>query len=183
MRSTGAAWLAGALVGSSLLLPALGGAAQAQTDAPSAEQLIERLRQIQGSEQAEAGQAGAPSAEGMIERLRQIGAEVGTAQAPAPRLSEDQVRARLQDELGVDVLDLRTVEVDGRPGYAAKVMNPPGNYNAAFLVSTLLVDGDTGQVLGEMRPQPSVAVPDVLPESRRPELDASGAEIRRRTYR
>ena len=162
IRSAAASGLARALVAIGLLLPLLSGLALGQ-----------------GADQA--GQA-RPSSQELLERLRQLKGEVAAAQAPAPRLSEEQVRSRLQDELGVEVLSLRVVDAEGRPAYAVKVMNPPGNYSAAFLVSTLLVDGDTGEVLGEMRTQPSVAAPDVLPESRRPEVDASGAEIRRRTY-
>ena len=42
-------------------------------------------------------------------------------------------------------------------------MNPPGNYNAAFLVVTLLVDGDTGEVLGEVQASPDVDDPDAFP--------------------
>jgi hypothetical protein len=162
IRSAGPAGLVRALVIAGLYLPLLWGPALAQ-----------------GANQA--GQT-TPSSQELIERLREIGGEVGASQAPAPKLSEEQVRSRLQDELGVEVLDLRVVDPNGPPAYAVKVMNPPGNYSAAFLVSTLLVDGDTGQVLGEMRRQPSSADPDLLPESRRPGVDASGAEVRRRTY-
>jgi hypothetical protein len=172
-RSAGPFALAAALVTTGLLLPALAGAILAQgsdragSGVPGAQQLIDRLRQIQG----EIG--GAQAGRG----------EVQAEQVPTPELSEDQVRSRLQDELGVEVVGLRVVEVEGRPAYAVKVMNPPGNYNAAFLVSTLLIDGETGEILAQSPGRPTIADPDLLPESFRPDLEASGVEVRRRTYR
>jgi hypothetical protein len=165
-RGIRAAGLAGLLL-PLLSAPALAqGADQAGQTAPSAQELIDRLAQVQG----EIG--GAPAK----------GSKVGAAQAPAPGLSEEQVRSRVQEELGVEVLGLEVVDPNGPPAYAVRVMNPPGNYSAAFLVSTLLVDGETGEVLGEMRRQPSSEDPDLLPKSRRPEVDASGPEVRRRTH-
>ena len=151
-----------ALVTAGLLLPLLLGAALAQGADPAAPP--------------------APGAQELLDRLREIGSDVGAAPRPAPGLSEEEVRSRLEDELGVEVLGLEVVDPNGPPAYAVRVMNPPGDYDGAFLVGTLLVDGDSGEVLGEMRPPPSVAAPGALPESRRPGLDASGREIRRRTY-
>ena len=69
------------------------------------------------------------------------------------------------------------------PTYAVRVMNPPGNDNAAFLVSTLLVDATTGAILGEARPVPSDAQPDVTPLTRTPEDADGGRDLRRRTWR
>jgi hypothetical protein len=155
-----------------LLLAALAGAILAQgtnpagPDVPGAQQLIDRLRQIQG-------EIGGTQAGGGEDRATQV---------PAPELSEDQVRSRLQEELGVEVVGLRVVEVEGRPAYAVKVMNPPGNYNAAFRVVTLLVDGDTGEVLGEVQATPDAEDPDAFAPRRVP-ADASGLELRRRTWR
>lgn len=182
-----------------LLLSALAGAILAQgtdrtgPDVPGAQQLIDRLRQIQGEiggaqagggeDRTSQGEPSAPSAQGRVERPQATGTEARAAQVPAPELSEDQVRSRLQDELGVEVVGVRVVEVEGRPAYAVKVMNPPGNYNAAFLVSSLLIDGETGEIIAQSPGHPTMADPDLLPESFRPEADASGVEVRRRTYR
>jgi hypothetical protein len=175
MRGIRSARLVGpgrALVTAGLLLPLVSapalakGADQAGQTAPSAQELIDRLAQIQG----EIG--GAPAK----------GSEAGAAQAPAPGLSEEQMRSRLEEELGVEVLGLEVVDPNGPPAYAVRVMNPPGNYDAAFLVSTLLVDGETGEILAQSPGRPTAADPDVLPESFRPDLDASGREIRRRSH-
>lgn len=132
-----------------------------------------------------------PGAAGLIERLRQIQEDLRAAGVPeaAPgaqtdmQISADQVRRMLSEDLGVEVLTVEPVADDGRSAYAVKVMNPPGDYNAAFMVITLLVDGDTGEILGEARATPDPESPDVLPEARRPSGDGSGLELRRRTYR
>ena len=140
----------------------------------SAQQLIERLRQIQG----EAGGAGTSEQE-LLERVRRVQAELG---APPPaKLSPEQVRERIGQALGVEVLSVDRVAAE-RPAYALKVMNPPGNYNAAFRVVTLLVDGDTGEVLGEVQATPNAEDPDAFPARRAPG-DTSGLELRRRTWR
>ena len=75
------------------------------------------------------------------------------------------------------------MERDGQPVYALTVMNPPGNYNAAFMVRTLLVDGATGGLLGEVPHTPRAAAPDLTQDTRAAGPDGSGLEIRRRTYR
>ena len=76
------------------------------------------------------------------------------------------------------MLAVTPVEADGGARYAVKVMNPPGNYNGAFLVSTLLVDAVTGAVVGEAGPEGGLARPIEVPDS-----DESGPEARRLTYR
>jgi hypothetical protein len=98
------------------------------------------------------------------------------AQAP---LSPQQIEDQIGRELGVQVLAVTPVEADGGARYAVKVMNPPGNYNGAFLVSTLLVDAVSGEVVGEAGPEGGLVRPIQVPAS-----DAeSGLEARRRTYR
>jgi hypothetical protein len=141
----------------------------------SAQQLIERLHQIQGE-----GSAAGASEQELLERARRVQSQIGTAQ-PA-KLSPDQVRQRIGEALGVEVLSVDRVAAPERPAYALKVMNPPGNYNAAFRVVTLLVDGDTGEVLGEVQASPDVDDPDAFARRRVPR-DESGLELRRRTWR
>jgi hypothetical protein len=98
------------------------------------------------------------------------------------QLSADQVRQRISEELGVEVLSVDRVAASERPTYALTVMNPPGNYNAAFRVVTLLVDGDSGAVLGELQRTPSAETPDAFP-GRREAGEQSGLELRRRSHR
>ena len=121
---------------------------------PSAQQLTDRLRQIQGEMGGERA-----SEQELLERLRQLQGDIGAERASsAPQaeaqLSPDQVRQQISQALGVQVLRVERVAAGERPTYALRVMNPPGNYNAAFRVVTLLVDGDTGEVLGEAQATP-----------------------------
>jgi hypothetical protein len=150
--------------------------------AANAQQLIDRLRQIQG----EMGGQRASEQE-LLERLRQLQSEIGAERAsstpPAEaQLSPDQVRQQISQTLGVQVLRIERVAAGERPTYELKVMNPPGNYNAAFRVVTLLVDGDTGEVLGEVQATPDAENPDAFPARREPGPD-SGPGLRRRTWR
>ena len=92
------------------------------------------------------------------------------------------MRERIGQALGVEVLSVDRVAAAERPAYALKVMNPPGNYNAAFRVVTLLVDGDSGAVLGEIQTPPSAEIPDAFP-GRREAGEQSGPELRRRSHR
>ena len=141
------AWLA--------VLPGTGGLAQAQ----SADDLVDRIRQIQAEQQA-APQAFAP-----------------------PALGEDEIRAIVAESLGVEILGVEVVEHDGAPAYAITVMNPPGNRNDAFQVATLLFDGATGALLGQQPTAPRAAVPAAATAPPPHGFEGSGPEIRRRTWR
>jgi hypothetical protein len=157
-------------------------AARAQDQPASEQRLIERLRQIQGEVGRREGGAAGASEQELLERLQRLRGEVGAAPQAAARLSADQVRRRISEELGVEVLSIDRVAADERAAYALKVMNPPGNYNAAFRVVTLLVDGDSGAVLGEIQTTPSAETPDAFPGRREPG-EQSGLELRRRSHR
>jgi uncharacterized membrane protein YkoI len=146
--------------------------------------LIERLRQTQGeSERVEPpGAPARPAEEGIrdIEVLeRQLRSD---AEGQRPALSEEEVRSLVREGLGVEVLKIETVERDGRQVYALTVMNPPGDYNGAFMVRTLLVDGTTGGLLGEVPHTPRTGATDVAPEAPAAGPDGGGLEIRRRTH-
>ena len=134
--------------------------------------------------------AGAPAGreEELIRRVRtladQLQGDAAPAGQPAPRapaLAEREIATRIAERLGVEVLEVRSVELDGAPAYAVKVMNPGGNSNAAFRVSTLLVDGDSGTVLGQVRPERLGE--GAAPPAAAAGLEAEAPEIRRRTYR
>jgi hypothetical protein len=132
----------------------------------SAEDLIDRIRQIQAEQQAPSQPSGQP--------------------APAalqPELGEDEIRTIVADSLGVEILRVEVVEHAGEPVYAITVMNPPGNRNDAFRVATLLFDGATGALLGQQPPVPRTAAsgPPSPPAARN--SGAEGLDIRRRTWR
>jgi hypothetical protein len=119
-----------------------------------------------------------PNVQQLLDRLGEIQAEAGAQPAPE-LLPPAQIEQQIGERLGVQVLSVEPVEPNGDPRYAVKVMNPPGNYNGAFLVSTLLVDAVSGEVVGEAGPEGGLVRPIQVPAS-----DAeSGLEARRRTYR
>jgi hypothetical protein len=187
MRAIAAAMrIAGGGLALALLAPPVIAPGDAQ-EGTSAQRLIERLQQIQGQPQPGAAppEQGKPaSAEELVRQIElQKQSLAAGAAGQQPALGEEEVRRLVQDGLGVQVLRIETVEHAGRPAYAVTVMNPPGNYNGAFLVATLLVDGTTGGLLGQMPRTPSASEPDALPTSRAAGPDGSGLEIRRRTYR
>lgn len=125
---------------------------------------------------------------GQARRIRErLQSEGGAESEPAPALDEAAVaelKERLAEESGVEVLGVEAIETDGRPAYAVKVMNPAGNSNDAFQVSTLIVDRDSGEVLGRL--QQSIGTAAGFPQGGarfQPNIDSSGLTIRRRTYR
>ncbi len=131
--------------------------------------------------------APAPAA-GSGERERQAYADPGASAAPAGSASAaalpgERIARRVADELGVQVLGVAPTDAKDPPTYAVRVMNPAGNDNAAFVVSTLLVDATTGAILGEAHPVPSAARPDAMSLTRTPEDADGGRDLRRRTFR
>lgn len=148
----------------------------------SEEALIERLRQSQG-ELGRAQTPGEPArpAEELIQKIEVLERQL-PSESPGQRLalSEEEVRELVSEGFGVEVLKAETVEHHGRPAYALTVMNPPGDYDGAFLVRTLLVDGATGTLLGQLPQTPRTSVPDPAPPA---VIEGSGLEIRRRTHR
>jgi hypothetical protein len=120
-----------------------------------------------------------PSEQELLERLRALRGELGAgATADGQLLTPQEVEQAVAERLGVEVLSSERVDTEGGTRYAVKVMNPPGDYSAAFLVTTLLVDAASGDILGEARPDSGLVRP-VLPSSE----SESGLEARRRTYR
>lgn len=76
---------------------------------------------------------------------------VGLAPA-APVKSMDEVKRQIETAFGVTVLRVRDrTRDDGSPAYAVTVMNPGGDRNSAFGVSTLEVDARTGALVPQFR--------------------------------
>lgn len=186
LRLTGGLALLGLALGA-------GGPALAQQP-PSEEHLMEQIERARRAFQADV--RGAPerpqaSERDLIDQVRRmregVGGEAAGESEAAPPLDEAgvaELRQRLGEALGVEVLGVQGIEADGRPAYAVRVMNPGGNSNDAFRVSTLIVDRDSGEVLGQL--QQSVETATEFPEGGvrfQPNIDSSGLTIRQRTYR
>ena len=126
-----------------------------------------------------------PSEEDLLEQVRNLQESLATPAAPPeqePMVDEAvaaEIRQRLGEELGVEVLDVRAIEANDRQAYAAKIMNPGGDSNAAFQVTTLVVDRESGEVLGVLAPSIGTAAEF----SRGGASFQSDQSIRRRTYR
>jgi len=75
------------------------------------------------------------------------------ANSAQARMTEAQVKASLEKSYPVRVLDKHTreIEFDGKAAYEVKVMNVGGDYNSAFMITTLIVDADSGQLLRVFR--------------------------------
>ncbi|PWC43485.1 PepSY domain-containing protein [Azospirillum sp. TSO22-1] len=77
------------------------------------------------------------------------------AAAPVPAVPAkpaDEVKRQIEKEYGVTVLRVRDVtREDGSLAYAVTVMNPGGDRNSAFEVSTLEVDARTGKLVPQFR--------------------------------
>lgn len=81
---------------------------------------------------------------------------------------EAAVAKKLSDAYGVRVLRIRSGEMDGSPVYIVTVMNPGGNFNAAFQVTTLAVDRKTGALVSNFRRTSAVQSPAGAPETAPP---------------
>ncbi len=79
-------------------------------------------------------------------------AALATAPAEA-RMSKAEVARALEQTYPVRVLTKHTklAQFDGKSVYEVKVMNTGGDFNAAFMITTLVVDVDTGKLLSVFR--------------------------------
>jgi hypothetical protein len=101
--------------------------------------------------------------------------------AAAEQLSADKVSAEITERYHVTVLRVTPTEVDDRAAYAVVAMNPGGDDNGAFRVTTLIVDAETGELVPQFAHRPAgYDLP--LPADRSPPTD-SGPMIRSLTER
>ena len=102
--------------------------------------------------------------------------------APAQALSPEAAGQAVAKRFEVKVLKVTPVEREGRNLYAVVVMNPGGNFNEAFKVSTLMVDRDSGDLVAQFRHEDSgYALPEAA--DRQPPAEDGGAAARRETFR
>ena len=101
---------------------------------------------------------------------------------PAMALSPDSVSTAIAERFGVKVLRVTPTERGGKQLFDVVVMNPGGNFNEAFKVTTLVVDAESGDLVPQFQADNSGYV---LPEAanRQPPADTGGAAIRRETFR
>ena len=78
-------------------------------------------------------------------------------------MNADQVKAKIAKEFGVKVLKVRPSNADGRKVFVVTVMNPGGDFNEAFQVSTIAVDVETGELVPGFRHRASGLDPNQAP--------------------
>ena len=83
---------------------------------------------------------------------------VGMLPSAAPALAEmstEEIAKAVSEAYGVTVLRVVAAEDDGRPVYLVTFMNPGGDFNEAYLVSTIVVDAETGKKVPQFQHGPS----------------------------
>ena len=66
-------------------------------------------------------------------------------------VTSDEVKKQLEGALPVQVLRVQSGEVDGKPAFLVRVMKKTPGGSDAFSVTTLAVDGETGQLIPAFR--------------------------------
>lgn len=159
--------------------------ARSQPRAASERGLLEQIERTRKAFESDV--SGEPGAKGdeerLIEKLQSV--REGLSGDAAPAAGEvAELRDRLAAQFGVEVLEVRDIETERGPAWAVKIMYPGGNSNVAFRVSTLAVDKETREVLGELsstvRTGAGAAEAGAGLE---PRTDERGLQTRRRTYR
>jgi hypothetical protein len=80
---------------------------------------------------------------------------LGAAAAAAERLSAEKVSTDIAKRYQVTVLRVTPTKVDDRAAYAVVVMNPGGDDNGAFGVTTLMADAETGELVSQFAHRPA----------------------------
>lgn len=103
--------------------------------------------------------------------------------ASAQRLTAAAAAQQVEETYGVEVLRVREMRgEDGRLAYAITVMEPGGDTNNAFQVTTLLIDARTGELVPQYRQTPTGQVISGAP-SHVPRTEADGPALRRLSNR
>ena len=97
-------------------------------------------------------------------------------------LSPEAVSERIEAAFGVRVLRVRRSDYEGQTTYVVTVMNPGGNYNEAYQVSTLMVEPESGALISQFRHLPAGYRLSGAPLNSTT-TEGSGAVIRRLTNR
>ena len=69
----------------------------------------------------------------------------------AAQVTDQQAKRQVEDSFDVEVLRVRGSEIDNRAVWLVTFMVPPGDSNAAFMVSSLAIDRQTGDLVPVFR--------------------------------
>ncbi len=67
------------------------------------------------------------------------------------QVTDLEAKRQVEESYQVEVLGVREGEIDGRAVWLVTVMMPPGDSNAAFMVSNLAIDRETGDRVPSFR--------------------------------
>lgn len=87
---------------------------------------------------------------------------------------------RIAKEYGVTVLKTAAGDIDGKTVLYVTVMNPGGNSNSAFEVTTLAADPETGDLISQYRTTPT-GQENTGPGPLEPSSDESGETMRQQS--
>ncbi len=80
-----------------------------------------------------------------------LGATLAMPPPAVAAMSADQAGAKMAAAYGVKILRVRPGKADGRRVFLVTMMNPGGDFNGAFQVSTIVVDAETGKLVPGFR--------------------------------
>lgn len=104
------------------------------------------------------------------------------AGAAAGQIPGDKLAAAIAQRYGVTALKVTPIKLGDRDAFAVVVMNPGGDDNGAFEVSTLIVDAASGDLVPQFAHRSSgYSLPSAADRS--PPPDDSGPIIRSMTAR
>lgn len=82
-------------------------------------------------------------------------AGLSTAAMAQDELTPEAAGREVAERYGVEVLDVAEAEENGQPVYVITVMKPGGNDNGAFMVTRLMVDPSTGELVSQFQGGPT----------------------------
>ncbi len=92
-----------------------------------------------------------------------LGAAVGAPSPAEAQVGAEQASREFARTYGVRVLKARTGTIGGKPVILLTVMNPEGDFDEAFQVTTVAVDRATGRLVAGFRHRASGRVDNQAP--------------------
>ncbi len=80
-----------------------------------------------------------------------VGANVLLAAPAGAEMSVDAIIQKIEADYAVTVLRVKSVADGARRLFAVTIMNPGGDFNEAFQVTTIVVDAETGTLARQYR--------------------------------
>ena len=79
-------------------------------------------------------------------------------------MTEAEVKKSIEQTYNVKVLGVKKIESQGGSAFRVTFMNPGGDFNTAFQVTSVVVDGNTGKLISQFRHRSSGYDPNGAPK-------------------